>query len=72
MILLSLNRSSSRRLHPSFVVMNKNKRKALSSASEPTEAPPVYRAQGLVAVHKPLTWTSQDVGEESTHLRSVV
>ena len=73
MILLSSNRSFSRRLYPSFIVMSKNKRKGLySTSSEPTEAPPIYRAQGLIAVHKPLTWTSQDVGKAYVPWRTVV
>lgn len=53
----------SRHRHSSFIVMSKNnKRKAqLLSTPDSTEGPPLYKAQGLVAVHKPLTWTSQDV-----------
>ncbi|KAL3775508.1 hypothetical protein ACHAWO_003040 [Cyclotella atomus] len=64
MISLQLSRSTSlRRLHPSFIVMSQNKRKALSSTTDSSDGqpPPVYRAEGLMAVHKPLTWTSQDV-----------
>lgn len=62
-----------RRLQSSFIVMSQNsKRKApLSSTSaEPSDGQPepVYRAQGLVAVHKPLTWTSQDVGKNAAYM----
>jgi hypothetical protein len=67
MISLQLSRSTSlRRLHPSFIVMSQNKRKALSSTTDSSDGqpPPVYRAEGLMAVHKPLTWTSQDVGKK--------
>jgi hypothetical protein len=66
MISSSLSRSTSlRRLHPSFIAMSQNKRKALSSTAEDGQPQPVYRAEGLLAVHKPLTWTSQDVGKRN-------
>lgn len=57
----------SARLHSAFVIMkpHKNqhrqrKRKATESNEADSSSSP-YRAQGLVAIHKPLTWTSQDV-----------
>ena len=61
-------------LSSSFVIMKpsskhhwqrKRKHAASESPSDPnanaSSAAPLYRAQGLVAIHKPLTWTSQDV-----------
>mmetsp|Transcript_3035 Transcript_3035/g.6079 ORF Transcript_3035/g.6079 Transcript_3035/m.6079 type:complete len:481 (-) Transcript_3035:78-1520(-) len=32
-----------------------------SKEEEPSRTVPLYRAEGLIAVHKPLTWTSNDV-----------
>lgn len=34
---------------------------ACSKDEEPSRTEPLYRAEGLIAVHKPLTWTSNDV-----------
>ena len=42
--------------------LNENKDPANTKTNQETkETPPVYLGEGLLAVHKPLEWTSQDV-----------
>ena len=33
----------------------------MATSTDPSSSPPLYLSEGLVAIHKPLTWTSNDV-----------